>query len=332
MAGSSTVADYDQVVVGAGLSGLVAATRLAQAGQRVVVLDKGRGVGGRLATRRIGGGRADHGAQFFTVRSPEFQEMVEPLLASGLVQEWCRGFGDTDGYPRYRVREGMTSLAKALAADLDVRTAVHVDAVSEDGSGGFRCDAHTGDEPASFHGVAVALTSPVPQTLALLEAGELQLDAELTAALRSITYEPTVVLLVVLDGPSAVPDPGAVQNNDPDFGFVSDNNRKGISPDAVVLTLHANATRSTALLDRSDDDVLDTLLPEARRWFGDSAVLEVQVKRWRYATPVELYPAPVATAVLPSGTLYFGGDAFAGPRVEGAFSSGVAIAEAMLRT
>ena len=69
-------------VVGAGLSGLVAAKRLADSGRSVVVIDKGRSVGGRLATRRIHDATLDHGAQFFTVRSAEFAAFVdvgEPL-------------------------------------------------------------------------------------------------------------------------------------------------------------------------------------------------------------------------------------------------------------
>ena len=43
----------------------------------ILIVEKSRSVGGRLATRRIGEGKADHGAQFFTVRSPELQEDVE---------------------------------------------------------------------------------------------------------------------------------------------------------------------------------------------------------------------------------------------------------------
>ena len=55
------------------------ATTLRQRGDErsIFIVDKGRSVGGRLATRRIGPGRADHGAQFFTVRSDKFQGYVD---------------------------------------------------------------------------------------------------------------------------------------------------------------------------------------------------------------------------------------------------------------
>ena len=71
------------VIVGAGMSGLVAAQELVAAGVEVAVVDKGRSVGGRLATRRIGDARLDHGAQFFTVRTPAFQRRVDQWLDRG---------------------------------------------------------------------------------------------------------------------------------------------------------------------------------------------------------------------------------------------------------
>ncbi len=70
----TNAADTDScVVVGAGISGLAAAHRLSAAGWRVVVMDEGSEVGGRMATHRIGNGTFDHGAQFFTVRSERFE-------------------------------------------------------------------------------------------------------------------------------------------------------------------------------------------------------------------------------------------------------------------
>ena len=68
------------VVIGAGLSGLMAAKSLQVQGHKVLVVDKGRSVGGRLATRRIGTATLDHGAQFFTVRSEEFAKHVDAWL------------------------------------------------------------------------------------------------------------------------------------------------------------------------------------------------------------------------------------------------------------
>ena len=109
-------------IVGAGLAGLMAARPLADAGHEVVLLDKGRSPGGRLATRRVGAAVIDHGAQFFTVRSDAFAAHVGAWRRDGLVTEWCRGFGsEPDGYPRYAVRGGMNALAKHLARGLDVR-------------------------------------------------------------------------------------------------------------------------------------------------------------------------------------------------------------------
>ena len=68
------------VIVGAGISGLLAANTLKQEAWTVTVLDKGRAVGGRMATRRVGEGTFDHGAQFFTVRGERFANLVEGWL------------------------------------------------------------------------------------------------------------------------------------------------------------------------------------------------------------------------------------------------------------
>ena len=57
------------IVVGAGIAGLCSAHVLQDSGMPVVVLDQGRAVGGRLATRVIKQGVFDYGAQFFTVCS-----------------------------------------------------------------------------------------------------------------------------------------------------------------------------------------------------------------------------------------------------------------------
>jgi predicted NAD/FAD-dependent oxidoreductase len=76
----------DILIIGSGLAGLSAAKKLSSKGLNVVVIDKGRGVGGRLAARRIGDAVFDNGAQFFTARSKEFQACVNQWVKAGVAE------------------------------------------------------------------------------------------------------------------------------------------------------------------------------------------------------------------------------------------------------
>ena len=78
--------DTDVLVIGAGIAGLTAAAELQRGGRRVLLLDKGRGVGGRLASRRIDGATFDHGAQFITTRDPRFGAVLERGREWGAVE------------------------------------------------------------------------------------------------------------------------------------------------------------------------------------------------------------------------------------------------------
>jgi renalase len=74
-------------VIGAGLSGVVCAQALADKGFEVVVVDKGRQPGGRLASREREPG-FDYGAQYFTVSDSQFRDVVAGWLEKGLVLPW----------------------------------------------------------------------------------------------------------------------------------------------------------------------------------------------------------------------------------------------------
>ncbi|NNE74117.1 MAG: NAD(P)-binding protein [Acidimicrobiales bacterium] len=301
----------DVVIVGAGIAGLSAARRLHRAGRSVRVFDKGRGVGGRMATRRIGGARFDHGAQFFTVRSDAFRSVVDQAIADGVVLEWCRGFSDDgDGYPRFRGANGMTDLAKWLGTGLDVVTAEKV------------TDLH--DHPAT----AYVVTSPVPQTIELLAASRIRLDPDSASVLHALTYDPTMAVLVHLDGPSQIPTPGGRHDPDATFSFVADNHAKGISREPAV-TLHINPELSRLRWDDADEQVIADMLEAARPHIGPARVLAAQLMRWRYATPLNPHPQP-SLLVATDPVVVLGGDAFGGPKVEGAFRSGQAAADAVL--
>ena len=305
------------VVVGSGLAGLTAARRLTDDGHRVVVLDKGRRPGGRMATDELeGGARADKGAQFFTVRSPELAGQVEAWTRAGPVHEWCRGFGTPDAHPRYAVRGGMARLAEQLGVGLDVRPSVHVDAVRRElGGWAVTWPGGHGVPAGRLRADTVVLTAPVPQSAALLGS-----DVDVP----DVPYDATLSMVVALDGPASVPAPGGVQlDDDPVWSWVGDNQAKGTSP-VPAVTLHSTVGMATERWNAGRDALTADLLDAAAPWLGGSDVVEARLHRWRYATPTEPWP-DACLEVAPGVVL--AGDAFGGPRIEGAYLSGRAAAE-----
>jgi len=306
------------VVVGAGIAGLMAAQALVKNGHYVIVVDKGRSPGGRLATRRIDDATLDHGAQFFTVRDSLFESHVSEWIASGVVTEWCRGFDTTaqnnDGYPRYRGVRGMTDIAKHLANGLDVRCNTLAFSIARGTTSKWQLKI---DDGSVLDADAIIVTCPLPQAYALLVTAGI----ELPESMLRTEYDRTICLLAVLNQSSAIANPGGLQNPDDTFSFVADNAVKGISS-AVALTLHANPQFSLEHWDASPQDVHDLLLTRAKPWIGDATVVTSQVKKWRLATPLTIWPERYWTNEM----IVLAGDAFGGPKIEGAALSGLAAA------
>jgi renalase len=305
------------VIIGAGLAGIACARQLAPAGHQVTVLDKGRSVGGRMATRRIGNATLDTGAQFFTVRSDPFAALVHDWVGDGAAAVWHHGFaGSEDGYPRYRGTPSMNGIVKHFAAPLhDVRCSATVRHVEP---GIVELEDET-----SIAADAIVITAPVRQSAVFLERSGI----ELPDWAGNMAYWPTLALLAVLDGPSAVPPPGGVQDADETFHIVVDNMHKGVSS-ATALTMHVRDEISEARWGEDHDAVHRDLLAAAQPWFGSSKVITSEVKRWRYATPKTIWPEPFLAVA--DGHILLAGDAFAGPRIEGALLSGWAAAELLL--
>lgn len=319
------------VVVGAGMAGLMAARRLVDAGRRVMVYEKGRVVGGRMASRRVGDAFFDYGAQYFTARGSEFRALVEGWVGEGLVGTWSDGFAGADGEfrrdgeARYMGLRGMSTVPMRVAEGLPVRT----------GATAVACSRVEGrwlvrfKERFSVAADALVLTLPVPQSLALLAAGGVVLDAAAAVALTRIEYAPCLAALVRLVGPSRVPEPGGIWLEGEPASWIGDNTRKGISEARLgaSVTIHAGAEFSRRHWEGDLEEVGRELAHEVREWLG-SEVTGIRLHRWRYARPTVLHPARYLLTRSP-GLVAFAGDAFDGPRVEGAVVSGLAAGDAV---
>jgi len=306
--------DNTTVIIGAGMAGLIAAKALQATGARVLVVEKSRGLGGRLATKRVGEAVFDQGAQYFTVKDAEFSTWVEGWQKEGTVAPWPES-----AHRRFIGKPSMTAVAKTLAEGLEIKREHKVTKLTRVGerwcveveNAGYICAAK------------VILTAPVPQSLALLEAGGVELPQALKANLEKLVYSPCLALLVTLNGPSRMPADG-VTKTDGDVRWAADNQRKGVSPRSTAVTLHLSPDFSRLNYALGDAEVLERVRAEAEQVIGES-IATATLHRWKFAYALATHPEPCVW--LPELNLGFAGDAFGGPRVEGAALSGLAIAK-----
>jgi renalase len=322
-------------IIGAGIAGLSAADRLVQAGINPVILEKSRGVGGRMATRRFAGGVHDSGAQYISVRSQEFQYVMDAAFVSGVVRPWAEGFPFLTPaleeesparleHPRWCGSQGMTSLPKLLSAKLDIRLGWQLASLQLLPQR-LILESELGDVLECDH---VLLTAPAPQTVELLKRLESCWIQPAWQLLQSVQYHPCIAVMLSLDRQSAMPPPGGAFVREGIFRWVADNKLKGISP-TPSLTLHCAPEFSREWYDRTDEEIAAVVLEAARGWIGRASVLEVQIRRWKYSQPVA--PLDESHLVLHTGPgVVVAGDSLLGSKVEGAFLSGLRAAERLL--
>ncbi len=319
------------VIVGAGMAGLTAARTLKDMGFDSVVLEKNKGIGGRCATRRVGDGTFDLGSQYFTVREPAFQELVDGWMERGAVKEWSRVFPvigevtELAGHPRYCGADGMTSMARVMAEGLDIRREHRVKRVTE-ARGCWQIEVEDG---IRLRAGVLVLTAPVPQALRLINDENTWRIGAALSPLLVIHYSPCFAAMALLDGPSGLPGPGAARVEEGPISWIADNQRKGISPGAVAVTIHASRRFSEEHVEEDPQDIAH-ILEAAARPLLKSNIVECRGHKWRYSVPSSILPVG-SFEVDGRAPLFFAGDAFAGNRVEGAALSGLDVARAVAR-
>lgn len=344
------------LIVGAGMTGISAAIELHKAGQRVLVIDKARGLGGRMSTRRASvqwDGQEhelkwDHGAQYFTAKDSLFENRVREAMEEGAVRKWADRFGSalrsadavsSIGAPRWIGQSGMTDLCKWLIKDgpqilarhkltslkrvSTPQDPLHWVAQLEDGQ--------------SLQANVVLLTCPAPQILEILGASDFGGSSvgaplpERLKRLQSIRYWPCLALLTAHPGPSKVPSPGGTFADGKILSWIADQNIKKVcASDALTaMVIHAAPEWSRSKIDADPDEITAIMLAEAAPYLPTSPPMHTELMKWRYALPETPVSAPVL-GLNPEATLWAAGDAMGGPRVEGAYRSGYVAAKTIL--
>ena len=158
-------------IVGAGVSGLTAARALIDRGIDVTVFEKSRGVGGRLATKRLEWGSIDIGAQYFTARDPRFQYQVSQWQKDGIVDYWSFTphtltktglILSPDETQRYVGVPKMNSITHALASGIDIIFNVRVEHITHGSDGWTMTISDQGERPERYDWVV--LSAPAEQS------------------------------------------------------------------------------------------------------------------------------------------------------------------------
>jgi predicted NAD/FAD-dependent oxidoreductase len=306
------------IVVGAGIAGLACARELLDAGEPVRVIERGRVVGGRLASRRVDGRYADIGAGYLTADDNAFQGLLDGWRIRGLAVPWTdtlRAYGpggsarSSSGPMRWAAPGGLRSLAEDLAAELDV-TLQHE--VGEVGPGpvvdGERVDA-------------VVLAMPGPQALRLLGDDA----AGLRAAAGRQSWSPALAAVLGYRERRWTEFHAAFVDGDPVLAkLFDDGDRRGDR--APYLVAHTTAEFAAQHLD-DPAAAAETIEEAVRTLLNLPPATSTFVHRWTYAQP-----EPGDGGYARDGDLYLAGDVFGRPRVQTAWQSGRAAARAILQS
>ena len=337
----------DVIIVGAGVAGLAAAQVLTQAGLSVSVLEKSRGLGGRLATRRIQTAhrevRVDHGAQYFTCRSPAFAELLRPLIAQGTVTTWLEAIptltsagilpaDPAHAYPRYCCPQGMNTLAKQLASGLTLQRQAKVTGLTLTADNHWQVSTESGQ---AFRARAVLLTPPPQQSLALL--GTLVEEMDDLAIAGQVEFQPCLAVIAGYNPQmnlAAMPPGLRWQDNSILAWSAVDSSKRPGSP-MPVMVFHSTPEFARSYAPDQAQVLIQQVLDQATQQLHPHLQLDLrqpewaQAHYWRYSQPVNPLEQQWLGGAEPAPLVLSGCWCTAG-RVEGAFLAGQAAAQALI--
>jgi predicted NAD/FAD-dependent oxidoreductase len=330
---------HEIVVIGAGISGLVCAQTLRQAGYQVLVVEKSRGVGGRVATRRLQETWADHGACYLKPQGELLSKYVEILENRQVIEVWTDTvyeFSSIGGIspsanrsPRYTAPQGMSAIAKLLTPGLEILFHQRVIKIhpTQENSWGL-----TLENNQQLNAKALVVAIPAPQAADLLTPlGESLLGKEFLENLNSVEFNPCISIMAGYS-PHSQPLPHwkAVTFNDhADLAWIGFDSSKRPQPQAPHFVIQSSADFAQQHLETQDLQTVGNYMLKiaaanlALPWLEHSEWM--QVHRWRYAFP----RTPLDIACLPANTplpLVCSGDWCGGNFIAGAMQSGLAAA------
>lgn len=332
----SANSDWKVAIIGAGITGASAGQYLTRQGASVTIFDKGRGPGGRCATRRKNLYSFDHGAQYFTARESRFRKQVAVWAKSGTATHWrpCIGELSEGKFKTSRRNDlwvgtpGMNALSHAMLDGLHTRFDAKVRTIKRATDGWAVIEA-SGQRHPGFD--LVLVTVPAPQVGPLL--GEQFIDAKRAAA--DATMLPCWTLMLAFSKRLELPfDAAKLAGGDPISWLARNSSKPGRRDNAVdCWVVQADHEWSRQHIDLTAQQATELLLSAFSRICQENSVpatppAHIASHRWRYALAT---PDVTQRCMIDKDNgLAVAGDWLSGGRIENAWLSGLAAAEALV--
>lgn len=330
-------------IIGAGLSGLIAGKRLAQAGHDVTVIEKSRKLGGRLATFKRDGEIFDYGVSSVISSDPTFESFIELLKEKNTLKEWSRDFALYDGTQLHEVNpnrpknsyhvseQGLASVAKYLSRWVDVK--------SEEKAGGLtHIGANRGKKRSwminltdisVFECDAVIIATPAPQAYGVLQTAQDETPARrIIRHIDEVRYDSCFSLMASYKK-ELMPDWKGIECEDHTLGWIGNESAKLSNPSKTSVVIRSSASFAHKHA-QTDPEEITRLLLERASDISDSWLINPEwttLHYWKYyqaRNPIQDYFMELEMEEAPLALV---GDYMNGNSVQSAFLSGYNLAD-----
>ena len=331
-------------IVGAGLSGLVAGRELTRAGHQVIVLEKEKSEGGKLASKKIGNNSiVDYGTGYFTISSPEFQSFADEMEEKGIITPWADSFGLYDGAKQHDVNpnkdydsyysapDGMNEIIRYLSRWVDVKLDTKVGGLTH--IGGYRSKKRNWMLNLTDFSVievdAVIIATPAVEAYGLVHMTQDETPSKkITRVIDEISYHSSYALMYGYSG-KEIPEWNALEINNDVIAWLS--NEASKRPDREEAAFVAQSTDTFAKKNRNkdDDQIIGRMEEELQKIFKNDYNFPEwrDLHHWKYArvkNPIDSYFMEMEMQEAPLSLI---GDYFKDSTVESAYLSGLKLAE-----
>lgn len=329
-------------IIGASISGLIAAKRLADAGHNVTIIEKNRSLGGRLATTTLDDIELDYGIPHFGADTKTFQIFINDLKEQDEVSKWANEFSLYDGtefhkvdpnvdpQPRYIGTGGNQSLAEKLSRWVDIK--------SEEKAGGLTYIGPDRSKKRSwminltdisvFECDAVILATPAVEAYGIIQTAQNRTATRrIIRHIDEVRYSGCISLAVTFD--HDIPGWKGINCEKSAIRWIGNESSKREGAKQAGLVIQSSGDFYRKHEQTSDKRAQQLLLEEAAEIVG-RWVLEPKsafMHRWKYfeaENPIDEYFMELEMDEAPLALI---GDYLGGSSLESAFVSGYNLAE-----